>query len=331
MKQNGWVFISHSHKDIERVRKIRNKLEELGFEPLLFFLKCLSDEDEIEELIKREIDEREWFIYVDSANARRSHWVQTEREYIETRGDKKIFTLDLSRTIEEQMKEIERIARQMKVFIAASAQDKPLVNALSKALAEHDMQVLTDEEVEAGTSWLNAVRHEIDVASRNGFVLIVISEHMRDAAYALRETEMAIASGGKILPLYVGKAHMPPSLLEKLGTVSGVHISETPTEEEISRVITAIENSIRYYESDMTVSHGFRAARHIILPPLSRIEADTFALCENLEAVTVPESVIYIDAKAFEGLGDILIRCYPDSYAERFCKIHQIRYETTGD
>ena len=54
---------------------------------LMFYLKCLSDENEIEELIKREIDEREWFIYADSQNARASRWVQTEREYIETLGD----------------------------------------------------------------------------------------------------------------------------------------------------------------------------------------------------------------------------------------------------
>ena len=44
MADQGFVFISHSHKDIATVRRIRNKLESLGFEPLLFYLKCLSDE-----------------------------------------------------------------------------------------------------------------------------------------------------------------------------------------------------------------------------------------------------------------------------------------------
>lgn len=66
-KEGGWVFLSHSHQDINKVRKIRNLLEQRGFEPLLFFLKCLTDDDEIEDLIKREITEREWFIYVVSA------------------------------------------------------------------------------------------------------------------------------------------------------------------------------------------------------------------------------------------------------------------------
>lgn len=52
-KEGGWVFISHSHLDIEVVRKIRNQLEECGFEPLMFYLKCLTDDNEIESLIQK--------------------------------------------------------------------------------------------------------------------------------------------------------------------------------------------------------------------------------------------------------------------------------------
>ena len=64
LKITGYVFISHSHKDIKKVRKIRNMIENSGFEPLYFFLKCLTD-DVVEGLIKREIDARDWFVYVD--------------------------------------------------------------------------------------------------------------------------------------------------------------------------------------------------------------------------------------------------------------------------
>ena len=75
-RDGGYVFISHSHKDIAEVRKLRNRLEENGFEPLCFYLKCLTDKDEVDGLIKREIDAREWFVYVDSPNARDSEWVR---------------------------------------------------------------------------------------------------------------------------------------------------------------------------------------------------------------------------------------------------------------
>jgi len=35
----AWIFVSHSHRDLEKVRRIRNELERLGHNPLLFFRK----------------------------------------------------------------------------------------------------------------------------------------------------------------------------------------------------------------------------------------------------------------------------------------------------
>lgn len=79
---NAWVFISHSNKDFERIVKVRNKLEALRYKPLLFFLKCLEDDNEIFELIKREIKARDRFILCDSKNSRESEWVQKEKKII---------------------------------------------------------------------------------------------------------------------------------------------------------------------------------------------------------------------------------------------------------
>lgn len=331
MKKNGWVFVSHSHQDIDAVRQIRNKLESLGFEPLLFYLKCLSDEDEIAELIKREIDEREWFIYADSPNARRSKWVQTERDYIETLAGKTVFTVDLRAPFEDQMQALEHMARQMKVYVAASRRDRLITEALTRTLKAHDMQVISDDDIAAGDFFINSVRHEIGEASRDGFVLLIVSPNSENSDMLVREAEMALRSGGKIVPLYVGGAHLPSALMEKLGNVAGVSLSEIPTDAELQRAVDAILSRVTYYESDYTTSQGFRYARRITLPPLSRIDADTFALCEALEELTIPSSVVYIDSAAFAGLDNILIRCYPDSYAERFCKIHLLRYELIGE
>lgn len=47
-----WVFLSHSNKDYEKVRQVRNMLEEMSLRPLMFFLHCLNDDDEIDTLIK---------------------------------------------------------------------------------------------------------------------------------------------------------------------------------------------------------------------------------------------------------------------------------------
>ena len=93
--KGGYIFLSHSHEDIEKVREIRNSLEQDGFEPLCFYLKCLSDDSEIEDLIKREIDAREWFVFVNSENSRKSKWVTLEREYILRTNRKKVITIDI--------------------------------------------------------------------------------------------------------------------------------------------------------------------------------------------------------------------------------------------
>ncbi len=95
-------FISHSHLDIEKVRIVRDVIEEIFFyEPILFFLKCLSDNNEIIDLIKREIDARIWFVYCDSKNARRSSYVRNELDYIQKLIDlgysKKLITIDLDK------------------------------------------------------------------------------------------------------------------------------------------------------------------------------------------------------------------------------------------
>ena len=205
MKQGGWVFISHSHQDIAKVREIRNYLEKLGFEPLMFYLKCLSDENEIEDLIKREIDERDWFIYVDSNNARNSKWVKTEREYIENFADKKVFTINLNDDLEKQLKNIEHIAKQMKVFISYSSKDRALKERISQRLLQKDMLIIDEEDnVFGGFNYQMQAKKMIKAAAREGFVLLLVTENSYQSVYIEYEIKYAKKSNGKIIPVYVG-------------------------------------------------------------------------------------------------------------------------------
>lgn len=76
--------VSHSHRDLEKVRGIRNELERRGHNPLLFFLKCLESEDaRLPELLKQEIAARPWFVLCASPNAPASPWVQDEAARIQ--------------------------------------------------------------------------------------------------------------------------------------------------------------------------------------------------------------------------------------------------------
>ena len=82
--ENTWVFLSHSNMDFPKLTIVRDKLEALGYRPLLFFLKCLEDDKEIRALIYREIDARERFILCRSENSEKSDWVKEEVKYIES-------------------------------------------------------------------------------------------------------------------------------------------------------------------------------------------------------------------------------------------------------
>lgn len=75
-KKKIWIFLSHSSEDFNKVRKIRNYLEEKSYRPLMFYLKCLESDEEIYDLITREIDVRTRFVLCDSENARCSDWVK---------------------------------------------------------------------------------------------------------------------------------------------------------------------------------------------------------------------------------------------------------------
>ena len=78
---SGWVFLSHSSLDIERVKTIRNYLEESQFNAIMFFLKCLDYEEEqkqIEKLLECEIKNRNIFIHCKSNNSLQSKWVNWE-------------------------------------------------------------------------------------------------------------------------------------------------------------------------------------------------------------------------------------------------------------
>jgi len=58
-RHGAWIFVSHSHRDLEKVRPIRHELERRGYHPLLLFLKCLADNDaRLPALLREEIQAR---------------------------------------------------------------------------------------------------------------------------------------------------------------------------------------------------------------------------------------------------------------------------------
>ena len=97
-REGSWIFLSHSSRDIEKVRIIRNEFEKHKQNPLAFHLKCLRTDTqegckELEDLIKREIDARDWFVFCESEAAKKSTYVNMEKEYVLKRGKKRFILL----------------------------------------------------------------------------------------------------------------------------------------------------------------------------------------------------------------------------------------------
>jgi len=135
---NAWVFVSHSNKDFEKIIQVRNKLESLNYRPLLFFLKCLDNDTEIFELIKREIKARDRFILCDSPNSRSSKWVQKEIEYIKSLNRPyEIIDLDSDDSVINKC--IERFDRRSSAYIWSTSDE--ISDQLSKRLIGKSFKV----------------------------------------------------------------------------------------------------------------------------------------------------------------------------------------------
>jgi len=56
LKEGAWSFVSHSHRELEKVRRIRNELGRREHHSLLSLFRCLSEDDaRLPQLIRNEI------------------------------------------------------------------------------------------------------------------------------------------------------------------------------------------------------------------------------------------------------------------------------------
>lgn len=180
---NAWVFVSHSNKDFDKIVKVRNKLEAQDYKPLLFFLKCLEDDKEIFELIKREIQARDRFILCESRNARSSEWVQKEKEFIISLN-RPYEVIDLDGTPEEIDRSIERFCWRSTIYVWAT--DDAIAQSVKKAFVEKSFKAevlyntyLRDYYYYTHGSRDLCPKDFVDIKD-NGYVLLVISRKLTE-------------------------------------------------------------------------------------------------------------------------------------------------------
>lgn len=224
-----YFFISHSHLDIEKVRIIRNIIEETFFyEPILFFLKCLSDEDELQNLIRREINERIWFVYCKSKNAEQSRYVCDERAYLQQlkNAGKKFneLTVELDKfdiwdeeCHEYIRKQIEYQIRKTKPFICYAARDAAIANAIREYLQYNGYSVWFADPTANLSAWGESVKSKIKEHSyKDGCLLLIVSDLTVNSNYVKTELEYAVEQNAFIVPIICADGASATKLWQQL-------------------------------------------------------------------------------------------------------------------
>ena len=146
----------------------------------MFYLKCLTSDEELFDLIKREIDVRTRFVVCDSDNARASKWVRKEIEYItDTEPKRSFLRLDLSKPIEEINKAVDSYVIQTNLFISYLHRDRLAVEIAKRRLRKYDLQIFPDTGDHSLPSNLNyglLLQERIKLVLSSGFFVLLVTE-----------------------------------------------------------------------------------------------------------------------------------------------------------
>ena len=221
MKQTSvaWIFVSHSTRDLDKVREVRNAFEKEGAEPILFFLKCLSDHDELDHLIKREIEARYFFLLCDSANAQKSKWVQDEIYHVESLQGRRIEKINLDSDWRSQLDGIKNLLSNAAAFFSYSHADRAVVEPVRTALAARDFATWDDaHDLSGGDRWIEKIESAIEAAASFGFFLQFISLRSLRSKWTSHEAELAfkLDFGSRYIPILLDE---PQSLHDLLPEV----------------------------------------------------------------------------------------------------------------
>lgn len=200
-----WIFLSHSSADFEKVRLIRNYLEEKSFRPLMFYLKCLDSDEETYNLITREIDVRTRFILCDSENARASEWVKREMDYITSKEPKRSYEiLDMSKPIEDLKSQLDFYTNQTNIFISYARSDQQTSEYICNRLRKYDLKVLCDYEfLSDGSNFAETIKNKINHAANNGYFVVLCTNDYIKSEYCLYEMRYAKSIGANIIPIAI--------------------------------------------------------------------------------------------------------------------------------
>jgi hypothetical protein len=190
--ERAWIFLSHSHRDLAKVRQIRDFLERKSHNPLIFFLKFLEDDNsELPELLRREIEARNWFILCDSPNSRASKWVQEEVQMIRSLEGKVFEVIDLSKDLQNQLHKLINLSKRVTIYLSYSYKDINMARKLAKALRAKDYTVFLYDDIAERDHSFQRIIEFMDHATKNGFVLLLLSINYISSKWNFEELKYA--------------------------------------------------------------------------------------------------------------------------------------------
>lgn len=176
-----WVFLSHSNKDFEQVRILRNLLEENGFRPIMLYLRSKEDSSKVEELrqlIFDEIDHRNRFIYCKSPNAETSTWVGEEIKYIKSK-DRIFETIDIEQSEEGIIEQLYDFRKKSNIFISYQCEDIELAKSIANRLKKYEFNVWIDfDDNRAHASYPDPIKNALLNAVNNGYVITLLNDRI---------------------------------------------------------------------------------------------------------------------------------------------------------
>jgi len=248
-ERGGWIFVSHSTKDIDAVYRVRDVLETRGHHPLLFFLRCLTEEDEIDNLITREIEARNFFLYCDSPNARGSAWVQRELEFIRSLPDRVVHEVDLEEDPVTQVASIRELSRAQTLFLSYANTDHEVVEAIAARLIEAEYRIWEPQgSFSAGGVASELVRGGVAEALDDGFVLVFLSPHSVQSEWVRHETEYALSlarhhprGGTALRPIVLSHpAQMRGEFADALRGLEWLDVSDLGATDAARRIVVSL-------------------------------------------------------------------------------------------
>ena len=194
-----WVFLSHSNKDFERVRTLRNLLEDNGFRPIMLYLRSKEDPsktEELRQLIYDEIDHRNRFIYCKSPNAEASKWVDEEVKYIKSK-DRIFETVNIELPESEIKEQLDGFRKKSNIFISYQREDVELARLIAERLKKYEFNVWIDySDLRAGIIYEEEIKKALLKAVNNGYVITLLNERILNLnGWTRAELIMALRKG----------------------------------------------------------------------------------------------------------------------------------------